>query len=152
MGRWIPEDRHGERDHSRQRYHRPRRRLDGKRQRADRGLAEEWWAGQTAANYGTDERQLGGWRPATFADPATDITPVTGGSPPVSNPSALELTFQVAPRQSECMGSVAQTPHPSGMLVALVDGSVRTLAPGMSSQTYWGAVTPAGGELLGGDW
>jgi hypothetical protein len=38
------------------------------------------------------------------------------------------------------------------MLVALADGSVRTLAPSMSEYTYWAAVTPAGGETLGTDW
>ena len=48
--------------------------------------------------------------------------------------------------------SIAQTPHSAGMLVALADGSVRTLAPSMSPATYWGAVTPNGGEALGSDW
>jgi hypothetical protein len=38
------------------------------------------------------------------------------------------------------------------MLVALGDGSVRTLAPGMSEATYWAAVTPAGSEIFGTDW
>jgi hypothetical protein len=38
------------------------------------------------------------------------------------------------------------------MLVALVDGSVRGLSPGIQPETYWAAVTPAGGEVLGADW
>ena len=45
-----------------------------------------------------------------------------------------------------------QTPHRIGMLVALVDGSVRQIAPGISPTTFWAAVTPAGGEVLGSDW
>ena len=42
-----------------------------------------------------------------------------------------------------------QTPHRIGMPVALVDGSVRQIAPGISPTTFWAAVTPAGGEVLG---
>jgi hypothetical protein len=45
-----------------------------------------------------------------------------------------------------------QTPHRIGMFVALLDGSVRRLAPGISPTTFWAAVTPAGGEVLGSDW
>jgi hypothetical protein len=35
---------------------------------------------------------------------------------------------------------------------ALGDGSVRILSPQMSVTTFWGAVTPAGGEVSGKDW
>ena len=45
----------------------------------------------------------------------------------------------------------AQTPHAGGMLVALGDGSVRTLRGSIEHRTYWALVTPAGGEVLG-DW
>jgi hypothetical protein len=38
------------------------------------------------------------------------------------------------------------------MLVCLADGSVRALAPSMSNTTWWAAVTPSGGEVLGSDW
>lgn len=99
-------------------------------------------------------------RRATFADGGPilkyhnygDIYPVTTGSPPVSIGNVPELTFQVAPRLKDCDPGQAQTPHRSGMLAAIADGSVRTLAQGMSPTTYWGAVTPAGGEILGNDW
>jgi prepilin-type N-terminal cleavage/methylation domain-containing protein len=60
--------------------------------------------------------------------------------------------FQTAPTQAQCDPARAQTPHVSGMLVALVDGSARTLSPGMDPATWWAACTPAGGEPLGGDW
>ena len=62
------------------------------------------------------------------------------------------VTFQAAPRVSECVWSIAQTPHASGMLVALADGSVRTVSPHISVVTFWAAATPAGGEALGNDW
>lgn len=105
---------------------------------------------------------LGGERRATFADPPSftdygDFFPVTSGNPPVSSssnndPADMQITFQVAPRMKDCNPFYAQTPHPSGMLIALADGSVRTLAPGVSPATYWALITPAGGETLGSDW
>ena len=98
---------------------------------------------------------------ATFADGGPlvnsfvndgDAYPVTEGNPPTSE-GALNATFQVAPNpDAECDPRLANTPHRSGMLVALGDGSVRTLAPGISPAAYWGAVTPASGDVLGQDW
>jgi prepilin-type N-terminal cleavage/methylation domain-containing protein len=88
---------------------------------------------------------------ATFADD-TDVVPVTNGNPPVSLPSFGQVTFQVAPAPKDCDPAIPQTPHSSGMLAALGDASVRSLAPGMSPATFWGAVTPAKGEQLGDDW
>ena len=67
-------------------------------------------------------------------------------------PSDSGYTFQTRPALQDCTHVVAQTPHPSGMLVALGDGSVRGLSPNMAEATFWGAVTPAGGEILGVDW
>jgi prepilin-type N-terminal cleavage/methylation domain-containing protein len=62
--------------------------------------------------------------------------------------------FQTTPNPwaTECNPALAQTPHPSGMLAALADGSVRSLAPDMSADTWWAACTPSGGEALGSDW
>ncbi len=77
-----------------------------------------------------------------------DVYPVTEGSPPVSHSSFQAWTFQVAPKVADCRQIVAQTPHPGGMLAAMMDGSVRTLSPGMAETVFWGAVTPSGGELL----
>jgi prepilin-type N-terminal cleavage/methylation domain-containing protein len=88
----------------------------------------------------------------TSAQYYEDVYPVTGANPPTSRGSIPGLTFQVRPKLSECDPRLAQGPHSGGMLAALADGSVRTLAPGMSETTYWGAVTPAGGEVLDNDW
>lgn len=87
----------------------------------------------------------------SFAD-GLDVRPVTSGPPPTSDSSIPGLTFQVAPARKDCKPYVAQTPHRGGMLVALADGSVRTLSGRISSTTYWGAVTPWAGEVLGSDW
>ncbi|MCI0641376.1 MAG: DUF1559 domain-containing protein [Gemmataceae bacterium] len=92
-------------------------------------------------------------RRATFADQGMgDVYPVVKGVPPSTQGSISDLSFQVQPRDSECNPRVAQTPHASGMLVALGDGSVRSLAPSISHTTYWSAVTPWGGEVLPSDW
>jgi prepilin-type processing-associated H-X9-DG protein len=60
--------------------------------------------------------------------------------------------FQVAPSVANADSMRTQTPHPGGMQVALADGSVRSLSPGLSGTTWWAACTPAGGEVLGSDW
>ncbi|MBX9582959.1 MAG: DUF1559 domain-containing protein [Gemmataceae bacterium] len=119
----------------------------------------------------TPDRQI---RRPTFADggPVTggvnqnDVYPVTEGSPPVARPSRPGATFQVRPRvwfvedwdkipapgPDECDPSVPQTPHDGGMLVGMGDASVRTLRAGMAPETFWALVTPAGGEVIAGDW
>lgn len=90
-------------------------------------------------------------RRSTFAD-VTDVIPVTSGNPPITVGSVPGLTFQTRPRLQDCNPSIPQTPHASGILVALGDGSVRTLSPRISPATFWSAVTPSGGETLGNDW
>jgi hypothetical protein len=84
---------------------------------------------------------------------------MTTGSPPVSKTAyGKDLTFQVAPDPHSstfpkaCDPRLANTPHRSGMLIALADGSVRTITSSVSQTVYWGAVTPRGGEVLGNDW
>jgi hypothetical protein len=75
---------------------------------------------------------------------------VTTGSPPTSVASySANVTFQTP---LDCNPGLAQTPHVAGMQVALVGGSVRTLAGSMAPTAYWGAVTPAAGEILGDSW
>jgi len=62
--------------------------------------------------------------------------------------------FQVQPGPflGNCDPTRAATAHAGGMLVGLADSSVRTLAPSLSGDTWWAAVTPSGGEVLGSDW
>jgi prepilin-type N-terminal cleavage/methylation domain-containing protein len=108
-------------------------------------------------------------RRATFADGGPilggntfdDVYPVMG--PSATQPSRPNVTFQVAPRfrgagglfteydgplapPGYCDPALPQTPHLGGMLVALGDGSARTISPGVDPAVFWGAVTPAGGE------
>jgi hypothetical protein len=41
-----------------------------------------------------------------------------------------------------------QTPFSAGLPVALFDGSVRTIRPGVRPEVFWAMVTPAGGEVF----
>lgn len=91
-------------------------------------------------------------RQPTFADrSAGDVYPVTLPGGGVAG-SVRGLTFQVRPAVADCDPRLAQTPHSGGMIAALGDGSIRILAPSMSEATYWSAVTPSGGDVLGTDW
>jgi prepilin-type N-terminal cleavage/methylation domain-containing protein len=71
------------------------------------------------------------------------------GAPDAIGPKSI---FQVQPREGNCDPTRAATAHAGGIQVGLVDGSVRTLAPSLSGDTWWAAVTRAGGEVLGPDW
>lgn len=93
-------------------------------------------------------------RRASFGDGENyDHCPETTGSPPQSRAKFWpNLSFQVTPSPAACDPGLPQTPHPAGMLAALADGSVRVLGRGMAPESFWGAVTPASSEILGGDW
>jgi prepilin-type processing-associated H-X9-DG protein len=62
--------------------------------------------------------------------------------------------FQIQPKPflSNCDARRPTSGHTAGMNVAMADGSVRFLTPGLSPQTWAAALTPAGGENLGPDW
>lgn len=98
-----------------------------------------------------------GAQPATFAmhrymarPVPGDYVPVTSGNPPVST-AAGGVTFQVRPTVSECDPRQPNASSSGGLQVGMADGSVRVVRPGVAPQVFWGAVTPAGGEVLG-DW
>jgi Protein of unknown function (DUF1559) len=96
---------------------------------------------------------LGGDGRATFAE-NNAVHPITSGDPPESRSSWESepgVTFQAAPPVADCNPAIAQTPHASGMLIAMADGSVHILSPSISPATYWALITPAGGETICGD-
>lgn len=76
-----------------------------------------------------------------------DVLPITSGLPPQTVPSVPGVTFQVRPALNECDPRIPQTPHSGGMLIALFDGSVRTVSPRINPSMFWSAITPAGGEV-----
>ena len=79
-----------------------------------------------------------------------DIYPVTENG--ISRASEPGQTFQVRPPVTGCDPRLAATPHKGGMLTGIADGSVRVLNGAIAETLYWGAITPAGGEVLSGDW
>jgi len=60
--------------------------------------------------------------------------------------------FQVTPQPSQCDRFRASSSHTAGMNVALGDGSIRFLAQGMSTNTFWLAVLPNDGLPMPSDW
>jgi prepilin-type N-terminal cleavage/methylation domain-containing protein len=76
---------------------------------------------------------------------------VAQGAPNAIGPGS-KFQVQPTPFLGNCDPTRAATAHAGGILVGLVDGSVRTLAPSMSGPTWWAAVTPSGGEVPGSDW
>lgn len=71
------------------------------------------------------------------------------GQPTGVGPSYFQI--QPMPPGKGC-GSVATSGHTGGILCAMGDGSVHTVAQGTSTYSWWAALTPAGGEVLGPDW
>jgi prepilin-type N-terminal cleavage/methylation domain-containing protein len=67
----------------------------------------------------------------------------------MSNVAGVNCPFVDPPNQSV---NVAITPHTSGILCGLADGSVRNVSASISPNTWWNAMTPNGGEVLGSDW
>jgi prepilin-type N-terminal cleavage/methylation domain-containing protein len=60
-------------------------------------------------------------------------------------------TFQVAPDPKNCDTSLPQTPF-EALNLALMDGSVRSVAPGISIPSWVAVHTPNSGDVPGNDW
>ena len=85
----------------------------------------------------------------TFADAEMGDALLYGTSVAGPLPAA---TFQVAPTLADCDYRLLQAYTPRGLMVGIADGSVRVVSPTITPRTFWAAVTPAGGEVLGSDW
>ncbi|MEO2088673.1 MAG: prepilin-type cleavage/methylation domain-containing protein, partial [Gemmataceae bacterium] len=95
---------------------------------------------------------VGGSRNASFADPGwKDVVPVTSGDPPATRASEPGVTFDVRPRFEDASQHRLQALHSAGLVVAFLDGSVRTLRPTIPETVFWAMVTRDGGETIG-DW
>lgn len=85
------------------------------------------------------------FRPSAFANPFYgDVLP--------GSAEAQSVTFQLRPKIEEADPRIPQSPYTHGLLAGLADGSVRMIFPQISPQTFWAAVSPNGGEVLGSDW
>ena len=79
-----------------------------------------------------------------------DVYPITNNS--ITQPSKSGVTFQTKIDFRNCDNTVLASPYSNGALTAIADGSVRFVQSGISPSTFWAAVTPRGGEILGSDW
>ncbi|QJW99831.1 DUF1559 family PulG-like putative transporter [Frigoriglobus tundricola] len=73
---------------------------------------------------------------------------------PIANPNQIVPQFNPTwnSTSATCDYRLASAPRSSGILVSLGDGSVRLVSSGVTGKTWWGALTPTGGEVLGSDW
>lgn len=117
-------------------------------------MVETFQDGGTAWAYATSP--VFPWQPPPMNPPIKGFQPAfcitafaSRGAPDAIGPGSK---FQVQPPAGNCDPTRAATPHPSGMLAGLADGSVRTLDPTIDPSTWWAAVTPTGGEALRADW
>jgi prepilin-type processing-associated H-X9-DG protein len=119
-------------------------------------MAPAFQDGGTAWAYTTTP--LFPWQPPPMIPPGKAFQPgfaiaalVGRGAPNAIGPGSI---FQVEPSPflGNCDPTRASTSHPGGIMVGMADGSVRSLAPGMSGDVWWAAVTPNGGEVQGSDW
>jgi len=62
------------------------------------------------------------------------------------------LPFQINPVPGNCNPELLITPHSSGMLVGLGDGSVKNVSSGITATTWKNACNPRSGVPLGSDW
>jgi prepilin-type N-terminal cleavage/methylation domain-containing protein len=98
------------------------------------------------------------WQPAPMNLPPRGFQPgfaiaaLTGLGATHATGPASKFQVQPMPFLGNCDPTRTSTAHACGMQVGLADGSVRNLAPGMNPDTWWDAVTPRGGEVLGSDW
>jgi prepilin-type N-terminal cleavage/methylation domain-containing protein len=60
--------------------------------------------------------------------------------------------IQVRPTTATCDYTLPNTPHSGGMVVGLGDGSCRSVNEGVSQATWYSALTPDDGGVLGTDW
>jgi prepilin-type N-terminal cleavage/methylation domain-containing protein len=118
-------------------------------------MAPPFREGGTAWAYCTSPKFP--WLPAPMQMPGKAFQPgfAIAALVPIGATNAIGpgSKFQVRPMPylGSCDPTRPSTAH-DAIVVGLVDGSVRTLAASMNDNTWWAAVTPKGGEVLGSDW
>lgn len=113
-----------------------------------RGDTSNWWMLVFPQKA---DAKFDGTRRATVADPGffKDVLPLKDAATGHTVASERGRTFQVRPSLKEADPGTASTPYSGGLPVAMFDGSVRTLSPGIAESVYWGLFTPDGGEVPG---
>ncbi len=91
----------------------------------------------------------------TFGYGSADGTVGYGSNSSIVGVVGANSKFQTVPQDefgSLCNPSLTQQIHISNMLVAMGDGSVRSVTQSISGATWWAAITPNRRETLGSDW
>jgi hypothetical protein len=97
-------------------------------------------AGGYSSSVGGDPNWYPNWGPTVYA-------------PECGEPKGPTAYFQIQPLPvGSAIFALPSTGHTGGIMVAMGDGSCRLVAQGTSPNTWWYAVTPANGDLLGPDW
>jgi prepilin-type N-terminal cleavage/methylation domain-containing protein len=91
-----------------------------------------------------------GWAPDT-GPYRQSVTWLQQPNPTYCQANQIAIDFDGGALHTICQ-HLAVSPHTAGMNVGVGDGSVRFITQGMSVTTWWAAVTPANGDLLGSDW
>jgi len=79
-------------------------------------------------------------------------------SPNYGSPQGPSMSppFYVTPKmvdwRANCDGGKGASPHTANINVGLADGSVRSVGQSVSSATWWYALTPFSGDIVGGNW
>jgi hypothetical protein len=92
-------------------------------------------------------------RRATFADPLyRDALPVTntshGQNYTFGYHSFQHWMFQTKPSQKMCESFVPQAYYSSGLIVGMMDKSIRVFSPTTANHIFWSAVTPNANEAI----
>lgn len=86
--------------------------------------------------------------PIRYAGSGTQAIPATA--------TGAASKFQVMPKTAGTTDladwSRAHAPRSAGLMVSMMDGSVRLVGSNVDPATWWKAVTPRGGEVLDGSW
>jgi prepilin-type N-terminal cleavage/methylation domain-containing protein/prepilin-type processing-associated H-X9-DG protein len=109
--------------------------------------------GEKYANCTNAANPIGGcsWSFCRIDNAAPPLWPGLG---PVADNQSM---FQVRPTpfSQNCTpwttGGLGSTPHASGMMVCMCDGSVHCLAASIDANVWWRLNTPRGGEVIPGD-
>jgi prepilin-type N-terminal cleavage/methylation domain-containing protein len=100
--------------------------------------------------WGTYFNKRGNYISPTTNQQGGGLSPLRAGAYPEYTHG--QLPFQIAPAPGKCDPVVLASPHTGVMVVGLGDGSVRTVAPSISTATWLNACIPDSGNLLGSDW
>jgi prepilin-type N-terminal cleavage/methylation domain-containing protein len=76
-------------------------------------------------------------------------------SPDLGQPqgnAAIPQFNPVGQNPAVCDGGRASTKHTGGIVTGMGDGSVRTVGRGVQPATWWAAMTPDAGDVLGSNW